>query len=77
MTLGHKVMHNFGIHQNAYLYWLGVGTLAGYIILFNTLYTLALTYLNRKLPAPFSFVELSLVEFFFNDLVRIEDDVSA
>ncbi|KAG0620558.1 hypothetical protein M758_4G225500 [Ceratodon purpureus] len=46
MTLGHKVMHNFGIHQNAYLYWLGVGTLAGYIILFNTLYTLALTYLN-------------------------------
>ena len=52
MTLGHKVMHNFGIHQDAYLYWLGVGTLAGYIILFNALYTLTLTYLDRKQPDP-------------------------
>lgn len=48
MTLGHKVMHNFGIHQDAYWYWLGVGTLIGYMILFNALYTLTLTYLDRK-----------------------------
>lgn len=46
ITLGHKVMHNFGIHQDAYWYWLGVGTLAAYTLAFNTLYTLTLTYLD-------------------------------
>jgi hypothetical protein len=71
MTLGHKVMHNFGIHQNAYLYWLGVGTLAGYVVLFNTLYTLALTYLDRKLsaPIPHSLGELSFKLFLFDGAV--------
>ncbi|KAG0593524.1 hypothetical protein KC19_1G336100 [Ceratodon purpureus] len=46
LTLGHKVMHNFGIHRDAYWYWIGIGTLAAYTILFNALYTLTLTYLD-------------------------------
>jgi hypothetical protein len=52
LTLGHKVMHNFGIHPEAYWYWIGIGTLAAYMILFNTLYTLTLTYLDRKHALP-------------------------
>lgn len=31
-----------------YWYWIGVGALIGYIIVFNVLFTIFLTYLNRK-----------------------------
>lgn len=77
MTLGHRVLHNFGIHQDAYLYWLGVGMLAGYVVLFNTLYTLTLTYLDRKLPAPIlhSPVELSCEMLLFDGTLKVQDGV--
>lgn len=39
---------NNGVFPHAFWYWLGVAALFGYMILFNTIYTLALTYLNRQ-----------------------------
>jgi hypothetical protein len=47
-TLGQQVLVNSGLPTQAYWYWIGVAALVGYVILFYTLYTLALTYLNRK-----------------------------
>ena len=47
-TLGEKVLINNGVFPHAFWYWLGVAALFGYMILFNTIYTLALTYLNRQ-----------------------------
>jgi len=45
-TLGQQVLFNSGLPTHAYWYWIGVAALVGYVILFYTLYTLALTYLN-------------------------------
>jgi hypothetical protein len=42
------VLINNGVFPHAFWYWLGVAALFGYMILFNTIYTLALTYLNRQ-----------------------------
>ncbi|KAH8952003.1 hypothetical protein BDL97_09G061300 [Sphagnum fallax] len=45
-TLGQQVLFNSGIPAHAYWYWIGLAALVGYVFLFYTLYTLALTYLN-------------------------------
>ncbi|KAF5191007.1 Pleiotropic drug resistance abc transporter [Thalictrum thalictroides] len=44
--LGLIVMKARGFYTNSYWYWIGVGASFGYIILFNGLFALALTYLN-------------------------------
>lgn len=46
--LGVAVLNNFNIFVNKNWYWIGVGALVGFILLFNVLFTLALMYLNRK-----------------------------
>jgi hypothetical protein len=48
LTLGEKVLHNFGVQQEAYWYWAGIGAVFGLTVLFNVVYALSLTYLNRK-----------------------------
>ncbi|KAK2651448.1 hypothetical protein Ddye_011304 [Dipteronia dyeriana] len=45
-TLGVAVLKSRGFFPEAYWYWLGVGALIGFTILFNFGFTLALTYLN-------------------------------
>ncbi|KAJ8445587.1 hypothetical protein Cgig2_012475 [Carnegiea gigantea] len=52
-TLGVQVLKARGFFPYAYWYWIGVGALIGFILLFNILYTVALTYLNpfRKAQA--------------------------
>ncbi|KDP37161.1 hypothetical protein JCGZ_06217 [Jatropha curcas] len=45
-TLGVQVLKSRGFFTETYWYWLGVGALLGFTILFNFLYTLALTFLN-------------------------------
>lgn len=45
-TIGKAVLKERGIPTEAYWYWIGVGALAGFVLLFNVLYTLALAYLN-------------------------------
>ncbi|KAL9258785.1 Pleiotropic drug resistance protein 1-like protein [Drosera capensis] len=44
--LGVIVLKTVGLFPSAYWYWLSVGALAGFSILFNFLYTLALTFLD-------------------------------
>ncbi|GAB2269453.1 transcription factor [Dionaea muscipula] len=44
--LGVMVLKTRGIFPHAYWYWLGVGALLGFVVLFNILYTFALTFLN-------------------------------
>lgn len=46
--LGVAVLESLEVYRNKNLYWVGVGALIGFSILFNVLFTLALTYLNRK-----------------------------
>ncbi|XP_022777146.1 pleiotropic drug resistance protein 1-like [Durio zibethinus] len=44
--LGVLVLKSRGFFTEAYWYWIGVGALVGFILVFNFCYTLALTYLN-------------------------------
>ncbi|KAH9321643.1 hypothetical protein KI387_016282, partial [Taxus chinensis] len=45
-TLGHAIIEARGLFAEANFYWIGVGALIGFCIIFNLLFTLALTYLN-------------------------------
>lgn len=47
-TLGVQILKSRGIFPEAKWYWIGLGALFGYVFLFNGLFTIALTYLNRK-----------------------------
>ncbi|KAF3334919.1 pleiotropic drug resistance protein 3-like protein [Carex littledalei] len=44
--LGIKILHNRGIFVEAKWYWIGFGALIGFTLLFNFLYTVALTFLK-------------------------------
>lgn len=48
-TIGYNVLHTRGLPTGDYWYWIGVGTLLLYSVLFNSVVTLAVAYLNRKL----------------------------
>ena len=45
--LGIEVLKSRGFFPHAYWYWIGLGALIGFVLLFNAAFTLALTYLNR------------------------------
>ncbi|GMY34126.1 pleiotropic drug resistance protein 1-like isoform X2 [Fagus crenata] len=45
-SLGIEVLKSRGFFTHSYWYWIGVGALIGFILLFNAAFTLALTYLN-------------------------------
>ncbi|TVU11000.1 hypothetical protein EJB05_44558 [Eragrostis curvula] len=47
-TLGVEVLKSRGMFPEAKWYWIGFGALIGFTILFNALFTLALTYLSRS-----------------------------
>ncbi|KAK9142055.1 hypothetical protein Syun_011455 [Stephania yunnanensis] len=44
--LGEAVLKNIGVFRKSYWYWIGAAALAGFAIVFNVLFTLALMYLN-------------------------------
>ncbi|OMO66549.1 ABC-2 type transporter [Corchorus olitorius] len=44
--LGDAVLDSLAIYRNKNLYWISIVALLGFVILFNVLFTLALTYLN-------------------------------
>ncbi|CAM0951025.1 unnamed protein product [Alopecurus aequalis] len=44
--LGRQVLESRGIFPHAKWYWIGVGALLGYVLLFNMLYTVCLTFLD-------------------------------
>ncbi|KAK9685002.1 hypothetical protein RND81_10G248800 [Saponaria officinalis] len=45
-TIGVQLMKQRSFFPHSYWYWIGVGALLGFVLLFNILYTLALTFLN-------------------------------
>lgn len=47
-SLGVTILKYRGIFPYAKWYWIGLGGLTGYVILFNGLFTLALVYLRRE-----------------------------
>ena len=62
-TLGVQALRSRGIFPEAKWYWIGLGALLGFIMLFNILFTLALTYLKREfLPNWFAI----FLSFFFD-----------
>ncbi|KAI8024530.1 ABC transporter G family member 32 [Camellia lanceoleosa] len=46
MTLGEALLKARSLFPQSYWYWIGVGALFGYTVLFNILFTIFLTYLN-------------------------------
>ncbi|KAL6524145.1 ABC transporter G member 32 [Orobanche minor] len=46
LSLGEKLLKVRSLFPDEYWYWIGVGALLGYTLLFNTLFTLFMTYLN-------------------------------
>jgi hypothetical protein len=49
-TLGVQILKSHGVFPEARWYWIGFGALVGITMLFNILFTLALTCLRRKDP---------------------------
>jgi hypothetical protein len=47
-TVGIGVLQSRGVFTEAKWYWIGLGVLVGYALLFNLLYTVALAVLSRK-----------------------------
>lgn len=47
-SLGVRVLKSRGVFTEAKWYWIGFAALVGYILLFNALFTVALTYLKRE-----------------------------
>ncbi|WOL10237.1 pleiotropic drug resistance protein 3-like isoform X1 [Canna indica] len=45
-NVGHEILNNHGLDVEGYFYWLSLGALFGFALLFNFGYTLALTYLK-------------------------------
>ncbi|KAH9321630.1 hypothetical protein KI387_016269 [Taxus chinensis] len=45
-TLGHAIIEARGLFAEAKFYWIGVGALIGFCVIFHVLFTLALQYLN-------------------------------
>lgn len=52
-SLGVALLRERSLFTENYWYWIGVGALLGYTIIFNLLFTVFLAYLNRKLSPPF------------------------
>ncbi|CAB4272708.1 unnamed protein product [Prunus armeniaca] len=46
VPLGVEVLKSRGFFPYAYWYWIGVGAMAGFVLLFNSCYIVALSYLN-------------------------------
>ena len=55
-TVGEMVLINRGIFTESYWYWISVGALFGFTVIFNIGFNLALTYMKRKFFILFFFV---------------------
>lgn len=48
ITVGHQTLANRGFDFGGNLFWISVGALFGFTLVFNIGFTLALSYLKRK-----------------------------
>ena len=46
-TVGTAVLKSRGLHTEGEWYWIGIGALIGFAILYNIFFTMALAYLQR------------------------------
>ncbi|CAH2064224.1 unnamed protein product [Thlaspi arvense] len=46
LTLGRTILESRGLNYGAHMYWVSLCALVGFIVLFNTIFTLALTFLK-------------------------------
>jgi hypothetical protein len=51
-TLGVEVLLSRGLFVHGYWYWIGIGALLGFVVLFNSLFILAITFLDRMFFLP-------------------------
>ncbi|CAH8387142.1 unnamed protein product [Eruca vesicaria subsp. sativa] len=49
VTLGRTILESRGLNYDDYMYWVSLGALLGQTLIFNTIFTLALTFLKCKL----------------------------
>lgn len=47
-SLGEAILRERSLFPESYWYWIGVGAMIGYAVLFNILFTFFLGYLNRE-----------------------------
>lgn len=64
-TVGKVLLQSRGFFADDYWFWICVGALFGFSLLFNLLFICALTYLNRKL------IFFILGELKFSDMVKL------
>ena len=48
LSVGVSTLTNYGQFPHAYWYWIGIGALTGFYILFNVMFTLGLAYMPGK-----------------------------
>lgn len=60
-TLGVQILESRGLFAESNWVWIGVGALIGYILVFNAVYTVALTFLDRKYPQFYTQMRLTVV----------------
>lgn len=66
ISLGEAALKEYGMFTKSYWFWIGICALFGYTILFNILFTIFLTYLNRKLSDLKMFVTIILMLLMFS-----------
>ncbi|KAM3752302.1 hypothetical protein ACB098_03G007300 [Castanea mollissima] len=53
-TIGQEILESRGLNFDGYLYWISLGALFGFIIVFKIGYVLALTFLKCRMVLPFT-----------------------
>ena len=53
ITMGEAILTGYGLFNEKYWFWIGVGALFGYAVVLNILFTMFLTILNRKFMFPY------------------------
>ncbi|XP_047047902.1 ABC transporter G family member 41-like [Lolium rigidum] len=58
-TLGRRILMGQGLDFPSYFYWISVGALVGFILLFNVCFATGLTIKNRRMVLPFTSLTIS------------------
>lgn len=64
-TLGVEVLLSRGLFVHGYWYWIGIGALLGFVVLFNSLFIMAITFLDRMFFLPATILHTFFFFFFF------------
>lgn len=73
-TVGVQVLKSRGLFPQKYWYWIGVGALLGHILVFNGLFALALSYLERKCLILYLICNMSVLPYIYIYISSCIDD---